>query len=38
MFVTNDVKQRNFMRIVSCFGLTPKRIWSYDMLKANLKL
>jgi hypothetical protein len=37
-FVTNDINQRNFMRIVSCFSLTPKRVWSYAKLKAYLNL
>jgi hypothetical protein len=38
VFVTDDIGQRNFMRIVSRFSPTPKRVWSYERLKANLNL
>jgi hypothetical protein len=36
VFVTEDISQRNMLRLVAKFGRTPRRIWSYHRLKSEL--
>lgn len=35
IFVTADIKQRNFFRFLAKFSLTPKKVWSYDKLRSE---
>lgn len=36
VFVTDDINQRNMLRLVARFGRTPRKIWSYHRLKTEL--
>jgi hypothetical protein len=36
VFVTADVRQRNFFRILAKFAINPKKVWSYNSLKKEL--
>lgn len=36
VFVTEDINQRNMLRLVARFGRTPRKIWSYRRLRTEL--
>lgn len=38
VFVTEDVNQRNMLRLVARFGRTPRKVWSYRRLRTELGL
>lgn len=38
VFVTEDITQRNMLRLVAKFGRVPRRIWSYNRLRTELGL
>lgn len=38
VFVTEDINQRNMLRLMARFGRVPRKIWSYNILRAELGL